>query len=239
MIALSYYIAVKHDYPKEAKPTFRELVTTTIKVIPALLTPVIILGGMWGGIFSPTEAAAVAVGYAILQGLFMHKLKLSDLWDAVKEATIYSAIIMLIVASANLFGWILSTEQLPIRFSEWMFSITSNKIVILLILNVFLLILGCFMEILAIMLMTVPVIMPLILQLGIDPVHFGIIMVLNLMIGLLSPPFGLSLYIAQDIAEIPYSQAVKATFPYILLMLALLLVITYFPGFVMFLPNLI
>lgn len=238
MIVLSYYIALKKDYPKEEKPDLKELARTTVRVIPALLTPVIILGGMWGGIFSPTEAAAVAVGYAVLQGFFMRTLRLKDLWDAVKEATLYSSIIMLIVAVANLFGWILSTEQLPVRFSEWMFGITENKIIILLILNVFLLILGCFMEILAIMLMTVPVMMPLILELGIDPVHFGVIMVLNLMIGLLTPPFGLSLYIAQDIAGTPYSRAVRYVFPYIFLMLLLLLVITYFPGFVMFLPNL-
>jgi len=239
MIILSAYIAYQKDYPKEAKPTFIEIVKTAISVIPALLTPVIILGGMWGGIFSPTEAAAVAVGYALLQGFAMRDLKLADLWDAVKEATIYSAIIMLIVAFANLFGWILTTEQVPVRFSEWIFTISENKIVILLIINLFLLVLGCVMEILAIMLMTVPVFLPLVVELGLDPVHFGIIMVLNLMIGLLTPPFGLSLYIAQDVAGVSYSRAVRFIIPYIALMLVLLMVITFVPEFVMFLPNLI
>lgn len=239
MMLLSYYLAVKHDYPREIKPKFQEIVKSFIRVIPAMLTPVIILGGMWGGIFSPTEAAAVAVGYAILQGFLTRELKLKNLWVAVREATIYSAAIMFIVASATLFGWILTTEQIPIRFSTWLLSITENPILILLMINVFLLLAGCFMEILAIILMTVPIFMPLIGTLGIDPVHFGVVMVLNLMIGLLTPPFGLSLYIAQDIAGISYIKAVKSILPYIGLMLILLMVITYVPGFVMFLPNLI
>jgi len=146
---------------------------------------------------------------------------------------------MLIVAFANLFGWILTTEQVPVRFSEWIFTISENKIVILLIINLFLLVLGCVMEILAIMLMTVPVFLPLVVELGLDPVHFGIIMVLNLMIGLLTPPFGLSLDIAQDVAGVSYSRAVRFIIPYIALMLVLLMVITFVPEFVMFLPNLI
>lgn len=239
MLVLSYYLAVKKKYPKEEKPTLQSIIHAAVRAIPALFTPVIILGGMWSGIFSPTEAAAVAVGYAILQGFMTKDLSFGSLWDAVQNAAIYSALIMLIVASANLFGWILSTEQVPIRFSTWLLGITDNKIVVLLIINLFLLIAGCFMEILAIMLMTVPVFMPIITVLGVDPVHFGIIMVLNLMIGLLSPPFGLSLYIAQDIADIPYASAVRATLPYIFLILVLLAMITYWPNFVLFLPNLI
>ena len=239
MLVLSYYLAVKKGYPQEEKPSIKEILISAFRAFPALLTPVIILGGMWSGIFSPTEAAAVAVGYAILQGFLTRDLTMASLWDAIKSATIYSALIMLIVASANLFGWILSTEQIPIRFSNWLLGITSNKYVVLLIMNVFLLIAGCFMEILAIMLMTVPVFMPIIIALGISPVHFGIIMVLNLMVGLLSPPFGLSLYITQDIANISYSSAVRATLPYIALILILLVVITYVPDFVLYLPNLI
>jgi len=143
------------------------------------------------------------------------------------------------VASAKLFGWIISTEQIPIKFTNFILSITQSKYIILFIINLFLLAVGAFMEIIAIMLMTVPVFLPLMQQLGIDPVHFGVVMVLNLMIGLLSPPFGLSLYIAQDIADISYSKAVKATIPYILLILSILFIITYWPQFVMFLPNLL
>lgn len=210
---------------------------SSISAFPALLTPVIILGGMWGGLFSPTEAAAVAVGYAIILGFWQKELTLKTLWECVSESAMYSSVIMLIVASAGLFGWILSTEQIPIKFSELILNLTNNKYLVLFILNIFLLIFGCFMEILAIMVMTIPVFLPLMDILGIDRVHFGIVMVLNLMIGLLSPPFGLSLYIAQDIAKIPYSTAVKATLPYIALILVLLFVVTYFPTFVMFLPN--
>jgi tripartite ATP-independent transporter DctM subunit len=239
MLVLSYFIAARKGYPQEDKPTASQVGRAVVRVIPAMMTPVIILGGMWTGIFSPTEAAAVAVGYAILQGFAMRDLSLRALWDAIQSATIYSAIIMLIVASANLFGWILSTEQIPVRFTGWLLGITDSKIVVLLILNVFLLIAGCFMEILAIMLMTVPVFMPVVMQLGIDPVHFGVIMVLNLMVGLLSPPFGLSLYIAQDIAQIPYAAAVKAILPFIGVILVLLAVITYVPDFVLFLPRLL
>jgi tripartite ATP-independent transporter DctM subunit len=239
MIIMSYYFAVKNDYPAGKKSTFKEMLTALYKAIPALLTPVIILGGMWGGIFSPTEAAAVAVGYAIIQGLVAKELTFKGLWDSLKDASIYAASIMLIVASAKLFGWIISTEQIPIKFTNFILSITQSKYIILFIINLFLLAVGAFMEIIAIMLMTVPVFLPLMQQLGIDPVHFGVVMVLNLMIGLLSPPFGLSLYIAQDIADISYSKAVKATIPYILLILSILFIITYWPQFVMFLPNLL
>ena len=239
MLVLSYFIAAKHNYPAEPKPTLGDIGTATVKVIPALLTPVIILGGMWGGIFSPTEAAGVAVGYATLQGFLMRDLTVKALWNCVMDSAIYSSVIMIIVASASLFGWILSTEQIPVRFADFILSVTSNKYTVLFILNIFLLIFGCFMEILAIMLMTVPVILPLILQLGIDPVHFGIVMVLNLMIGLLSPPFGLCLYIAQDIAGITYAQAVKAVTPYIVLIILILFLVTYWPQFVLFLPNLV
>ena len=168
----------------------------------------------------------------------MRDLTFKALWECIKDSAIYSAVIMIIVASASLFGWILSTEQIPVRFAEFILGFTSNKYMVLLILNIFLLIFGCFMEILAIMLMTIPVLLPLILKLGIDPVHFGVVMVLNLMIGLLSPPFGLCLYIAQDIAGIPYSKAVKAIIPYIALVVLILFIATYFPQFVMFLPNL-
>lgn len=239
MLVLSYVIAVKNDYPSEPRPTWPEVVKGTIRVIPALLTPVIILGGMWTGMFSPTEAAGVAGGYAIVQGFLMRDLTGKGLWECLQEGALYSSVIMIIVSSAGLFGWILSTEQIPIRFTETILSITSNKYAVLLFINIFLLIFGCFMEILAIMLMTVPVLLPLIHQIGVDPVHFGVVMVLNLMIGLLSPPFGLSLYIAQDIAKISYASAVRATIPYMVLILFILLVATYFPFFVMFLPNLI
>jgi tripartite ATP-independent transporter DctM subunit len=239
MLVLSYFIAIRNGYPSEPRPTWPDVWQGTIRVIPALLTPVIILGGMWSGMFSPTEAAGVAVGYAMLQGFLMRDLTVKGLWECLRESALYSSVIMLIVSSAGLFGWILSTEQIPVQFADMILGFTHNKYVVLMIINIFLLVFGCFMEILAIMLMTIPVFLPLINQLGIDPVHFGVVMVLNLMIGLLSPPFGLSLYIAQDIAKISYASAVRATLPYMLLILAILLVATYIPWFVLFLPNLI
>ncbi len=239
MLVLSYFIAARKKFPSEKRASSKLLIKSFIDAFPALMTPVIILGGMWGGLFSPTEAAAVAVAYAILLGLFQKDLSMKVLWESIRESAMYSAVIMVIVASAGLFGWILSTEQIPVKFSEILLNITSNKYFILFIINMFLLIFGCFMEILAIMVMTIPVFLPLLDILHIDRVHFGVVMVLNLMIGLLSPPFGLSLYIAQDIAKIPYSTAVKATMPYIILILAVLLFVTYYPNFVMVLPNLL
>lgn len=237
MIVLSYFLAVRKRYPAQERSTMKEIGRSFLSVLPALLTPAIILGGMWGGIFSPTEAAAVAVGYAALQGFTMGDLRFRDLWKAMESATMYSAVIMIIVASANLFAWILSIEQIPVRFSEGMLGLTENPILILLIINLFLLIAGCFMEILAIMLMTVPVLLPLVTRIGIDPVHFGIVMVLNLMIGLLSPPFGLSLHIAKDIAGISYLSAIRAVIPFLILLLGLLVLVTYLPWLVLALPN--
>ncbi|MFV0439491.1 MAG: TRAP transporter large permease [Desulfopila sp.] len=239
MLVLSYIIAVRNKFPAEQRSAFKTLVKSSIEALPALMTPVIILGGMWGGLFSPTEAAAVAVAYAIILGVVQRELSLAMLWRCIQESAMYSAVIMIIVASAGLFGWILSTEQIPAKFSELILSITHNKYFVLLIINLFLLVLGCFMEILAVMVMTIPVLLPLLDVLGIDRVHFGIVMVLNLMIGLLSPPFGLSLYIAQDIAKIPYSTAVRATLPYIALIAIILFIVTYFPAFMMVLPNML
>jgi tripartite ATP-independent transporter DctM subunit len=239
MMVMNYSIAMRRGWPPEQRPSAKELLTNTIRAVPALFTPIIILGGMWSGFFSPTEAAAVAVGYAIILGFVTRDLTFKEMWKAVEISANYSAVVMLIVASAGLFGWILSTEQIPNKFSEMILSVTTNKYIVLFIINIFLLLFGCFMEILAIILMTVPVLMPVIHQLGIDPVHFGVVMVLNLMVGQLSPPFGMSLYIAQDIAGVPYIQAARATVPYIILILLLLFAVTYFPAVVMFLPNLL
>lgn len=239
MLVLSYMLAVRNNYPSEEAPTFKKIVKSSLEAVPSLLTPVIILGGMWGGVFSPTEAAAVAVAYAVILGILQRSLTIQGLWECMRESAKYSSVIMVIVASAGLFGWILSTEQIPVKFAEMILDITTNKYLVLFIITIFLLVFGCFMEILAIMVMTIPVLLPLMDAIGIDRVHFGVVMVLNLMIGLLSPPFGLSLYIAQDIAKIPYSTAVKATLPYIILIFTILLVATYFPAFVMFLPNLL
>lgn len=238
LLFLNWLLAHRSNFPAGEKAGFRDIVVSFIRAIPALLTPVIMLGGMWAGIFSPTEAAAVAVAYAVIQGVAMRLLTIEKLWVSLKEAAMYSAMIMIVVACASLFGWILTSEQIPARFAHWMLAITENPVIILLIINLFLLIAGCFMEILSVMLMTVPIFIPLITQAGIDPIHFGVIMVLNLMIGLLTPPFGLCLYIAQDIAEVPYSRAVRAVVPFLVIVFFVLMLVTYVPSISLFLPGL-
>lgn len=238
LLILNAVLTKFHGFPAGRAASIREIIRAFIAAIPPLLTPVILLGGMWAGVFSPTEAAAVAVGYAVLQGTIFGDLTLKILWDSLREAAIYSGLIMIIVACATLFGYILTTEQIPVAFGNWLVGITQDPVVLLLIINIFLLLLGCFMEILSVILMTVPILLPVVVQFGINPIHFGVIMVLNLMIGLLTPPFGLSLYIAQDIAEIPYSKAVKAILPFLAVIIAVLALVTYVPSLSMFLIDL-
>ncbi len=206
----------------------------------ALLTPVILIGGMASGLFTPTEAAVAAVAWALFLGLIWYRTLNARMLVKISFDTVETtATVMFIVASASIFAWVLTTTQVTEAIAQWVLSISSNPLVFLLLANLFLLFVGCFMETIAAITILVPVFMPIIKQLGIDPVHFGLIMVLNLMIGLLTPPVGMVLFILAKVSKLSFERTVVAVAPWMIPLLVTLALITYLPNMVLWLPRLL
>jgi len=233
-------LAKRRGYPRETKANWGELLRATVVAAPAWGAPIIIIGGILAGIFTPTEAAAVASVYALAIGMFVYReITAADipriLWETVRN----SVQVLFIISAASVFGWLLIQQRVPTAIVEGLMELTSTPWVVLLIVNVILLILGCFMEGIAIMLLTIPVFMPLMAKVGIDPVHFGVVMTLNLMIGLLTPPVGMCLYAVSTISGVGIWPLAKELVPYIIALTICLMIITYVPGVVVWLPNLV
>ena len=204
----------------------------------ALLTPVILIGGMASGLFTPTEAAVAAVAWALFLGFVWYKTLTWRMFVKVSMETIETtAVVLFIVASASIFAWVLTTTRVTDAIGAWVLSISDNPLVFLLLANLFLLFVGCFLETIAAITILVPVFMPIIAKLGIDPVHFGLVMVLNLMIGLLTPPVGMVLFVLQKVARISFEATVKAVLPWLAPLLVTLAIITYVPQTVLWLPS--
>jgi TRAP-type C4-dicarboxylate transport system permease large subunit len=204
----------------------------------ALLTPVILIGGMATGLFTPTEAAVAAVAWALFLGFVWYRTLNWRMFVKISMDTIETtAVVLFIVASASIFAWVLTTTQVTEAIGNWVLSISDNPYVFLLLANVFLLFVGCFMETIAAITILVPVFMPIIAKLGIDPVHFGLVMILNLMIGLMTPPVGMVLFILQKVARLSFEATVKAVLPWLWPLLATLALITYVPQLVLWLPG--
>jgi len=206
----------------------------------ALLTPVILIGGMTSGLFTPTEAAVAAVAWALFLGFVWYRtLSLRMLVKISLDTIETTATVLFIVAAASIFAWVLTTTQVTEAIAQWVLSITDNKWTFLIMVNVFLLFVGCFMETIAAITILVPVLVPIAVKLGIDPVHFGVVMVLNLMIGLLTPPVGMVLFVLAKISRLGYEDTVRAIMPWMIPLLGALAVVTFVPGLVMWLPNLL
>jgi tripartite ATP-independent transporter DctM subunit len=240
LMVMVWIYAVMRKYPRKPFPSLKVFVTSFYDALIPLLTPVILLGGIWTGFFTPTEAAAVAVFYAIVIGTFVLKelnlkLIINIFIDTAKE----TAIIGFIITTATFCGWILMRTGITIRISQIFLSISSNPLIVLYAINVFLLILGCFLDSTVSILILSPILVPVIEQLGIDPVHFGVVMVLNLMLGLLTPPFGVVLFVIQHISKLSFGKVVKETMPFLIPLFIVLLLATTFPGIVLWLPNLL
>lgn len=240
MMAYIAFISKRRGYrQKSRRASAREIGRVFIESLPTVMLPVIILGGIWGGIFSPTEAAAVAVVYALILGVVVDRsVKLSMIPRLLRQAGASTAAIMLIVAAAALYGWLVSTEQIPQMIRESMLSLTRDPIWLMLIINVILLVMGMFMELIAILTIAVPVFLPVMDAVGVDPVYFGVVVVLNLMIGLLSPPFGINIFILQKISGVPFGAIVRELMPFIYVLIGTLVLMTVFPKFVLLVPHL-
>jgi TRAP-type C4-dicarboxylate transport system permease large subunit len=206
----------------------------------ALMTPVILIGGMASGLFTPTEAAVAAVAWALFLGFVWYRTLTVRMLVKISMETIETtAAVLFIVAAASIFAWVLTTTQVTEAIAQWVLSITDSKWTFLLLVNVFLLFVGCFMETIAAITILVPVLLPIAIKLGIDPVHFGLVMVLNLMIGLLTPPVGMVLFVLAKVSRLGFEETVKAVLPWMMPLFATLILITFFPSLVLWLPKLL
>jgi tripartite ATP-independent transporter DctM subunit len=240
LMAMAYYIAVKRNYPVYERVPWRELPRRAVPALWAMMMPVIILVGVTAGIFTVTESAAVAVLYAAFIGLVVYReLKPSDLVPILIQTALDSALVMFIIALASGFGYLMAISGLPREIAAWISSVSTNPIAILLLINGLLLVVGCFMEAIAAMLILIPVLIPIVQAAGIDLVHFGLIMVFNLMLGLLTPPVGILLYICANFAEVKLEDEVREVLPFLGMGLLVLLLLTLFPPLVLWLPDLI
>ncbi|MBN1225334.1 MAG: TRAP transporter large permease [Candidatus Aminicenantes bacterium] len=237
---MAFMIAMKRGYKASQRATFKEILTAFIKAFPSLLTPVIIITGLWSGMFTATEVAAVTLIYALFLSTLVYKdLRLKDIPQVLYNSAYLSIPFIFIVATSMVFGWIIIREQAGQQLGNFILALTSNKYVILLILNIVLLILGTFMDPAVTILLLVPVLKPLLTTVQIDLLHFGIVMILNLMIGLLTPPVGSVLNTLTTVADIPMEMVIKATMKFLLPLIISLLLITFIPQLVLFLPNLL
>lgn len=234
----AYIYSKKHNYKGTGKTTFRDLITSFWEAKWALVIPVIILGGIYGGKFTPTEAAVIAVVYGLLAGLFAYKeLKLSHIPKLLIDSSLTTATILIIVGTATAFGRLLTIERIPGQVADFMLSISSNEIVIILLITFLLLIVGCFMDTLAAIIILTPILLPIAKDLGYDPIHFGIIMVVNLAIGFITPPLGVNLFVGSGISGISIEQLSKAVLPFFIAMLISLSIVIFIPEVSLWLAN--
>jgi tripartite ATP-independent transporter DctM subunit len=240
LMAMVYYLAAtgRVRAPVEPPATWPELKESFISGLPAFMAPVILIGGLMAGIATPTELGALTVVYAACLGFWYRELTWRKLFDATTETLIFYGVLVFIIAAAVPFGWLISVNRLPALLAETILAFTQEPWVVLLIINILLLILGCFMETTAILLIITPTLLPIITAVGIDPVHFGVVLSLNLLIGAITPPFGVILFILKDIAQVSFARLCKAVLPFYVPLAATLIVITYWPGFVLFMPRL-
>ncbi|WP_247619462.1 MULTISPECIES: TRAP transporter large permease [Chromohalobacter] len=241
LMATAAVLALRGNMPRAARrPTLGEVLSALLPALPALLAPVLMIAGMMSGLFTPTEAAAVTAGYVLLvSGMVYRELTWAHLWNAMMVTLRSTSAILIIVAAASLFGWILAVEQIPQEFAGWILQVSKDPLVLLLIANLIFFAVGMFLDSTTATLLVVPVIAPPMVLAGVDPVHLGIVAIFNLMIGLLTPPMGLSLYLISSIARISLRQLLWALIPFYVPLLTTLAIITFASDLVLWLPGML
>jgi tripartite ATP-independent transporter DctM subunit len=235
-----WWFSWRRGYPRDQAFRLSVLRASFTQAFLSLMTPVIIVGGILFGVFTPTEAAIAACAYALVLGLIVYRTLTWRRFLRVSFDTIETtAVVLFIVGAASIFGWILTSNRAPEAFAAAMLAFTDNPVVLLLLLNLILLLAGCFLETVAAITILTPVLLPIAITLGLDPVHFGVMMVLNLMIGLLTPPVGMVLYVLSRVAAVPFERCVVATAPFLIPLVGVLLLITFVPAVTMWLPTLV
>ncbi|MDI9483768.1 MAG: TRAP transporter large permease [Bacillota bacterium] len=237
---LSLAISIKRNYPKEDKVSFKEALRIIWNSLLGLVTAVIIIGGVMTGIFTATESAAVACIYAFIITFFVYReIPLKKLNEILTDSLKTLAMVMSLIAAASAFGWMLAYLKVPALATNALLSITNNKYVLLLLINLLLLGLGCIMDMAPLILITTPILLPVLTNMGVDPIHFGVMLVLNLAVGLCTPPVGSALFVGCAIGKISIEKATKALLPFYFAMFVTLLLVTYIPEIVLFIPRLI
>lgn len=241
LIGYSYFYAKKMGYKGDTEPfSVKRAVKETWDAKWALLSPIIILGGIYGGIFTPTEAAAVSVIYSLVIGCLVYKeMNFKQLLNVTKNACETTATILIVIGCAAGFSKVLTLGRIPTTVATFLTSLTDSKIVILLLINVLLLIVGCFMETLCAIMILAPILFPVVTAMGVNVTHFGIIMVVNLAIGFITPPLGVNLFVASRVGETTLDNVIKGIIPFLVLMIGALLLITYVPAISLFLPSIL
>lgn len=236
LVLLVYFISLKKGYGGGEKFGAKDFFKAFLDAFLALLMPVIILGGIYGGIFTPTEAAVVAVVYGLVIGVFVYReIKFTDLAAIFSSAVVTTAVIMFIIAGASVFGYYLTRQRIPAELTQLMLSLTDNWIIALLIINLVLLLCGIFLETSAAIIILTPILAPIASALGIDLVHFGIIMIVNLGIGFITPPVGINLFVAANIAGTKFESLLRAIVPFIIIMVIDVIILSFIPEISLFL----
>jgi C4-dicarboxylate transporter DctM subunit len=235
----AYIISKRRNYPKLQPVSARQAWRITVGASPALIMPIVVLGGIIGGVFTPTEAGAIAAVYGFVVSMFVYReMKWSQLTPMLVQTGIITAAVMLIVSAASLFGWILSRERAPDLLTEALLAFSRDPMVFLILINVVLLVLGCFLEAIALLIMVTPVLVPMLGAYGIDPLHFGVVIVLNITIGLNTPPVGMNMFIVCAISRVTIMEYTREALPFLLALVLVLALITFVPQTVLFLPEL-
>lgn len=239
LMTVSYFVARRRKYHGEDLFSLHRVWVHFKEAQWALGMPVIIVGGIVSGIFTPTECAVVAVDYALIIGFFMYReLKLKDLPALFSRAAVTSALVMFIIANASVLGWVLAFQSIPQMVTEAFMSLSSNPVVLILLINLVLIIVGCFIETASALIIFVPLLLPIVPTLGIDPIQFGVMVVINLAIGMLTPPMGICLFVSCSIGGVTMEKITKEVWPFLLVMVVDLLLVAFIPFFTTFLPRL-
>ncbi len=240
LVLLIAFLGYKHNFPKSERASLKEVGIGFIRVIPALAVPGIIIGGILSGVFTATESAGVACLVAIIVGFFVYRdMKIHHIPKILTGAAMSTAAVTLLLAMAGLFGWVLAFDQVPQKLVAFMGELTTNPLVFLLLVNLFLLIVGVFLDELAVMIILLPIFMPLVHAYGIDPIHFGVVICLNATIGVITPPVGAGLFIASSVGDVKIEKLFRAVIPFIFVAIIVLALITYVPSLTTWLPSLL
>jgi tripartite ATP-independent transporter DctM subunit len=238
LMILIHFIARKRDFPVEAPTPKHEVVSTVRDAFPTLMLPVILLGGIYSGAVTPTEAAALAAAYALLLALgFYRSFNLRQLYEVLVQSARSTAIVAITIIGALFFNYVIASEEVAKSISAWIAGIGLSPVAFMLLVNVLFLVLGCFLDTLLMLLVVVPILMPSVNALGIDTVHFGVVIVVNMMIGLITPPYGELLFLISGVTGIRLQAMMKEIFPFIGVLLLTLLLLALFPGITLFLPR--
>ncbi len=240
LLAVAWFVAWKRGYPRMKRATWGERWASFRESVWGLLLIVVVIGGIYTGIFTPTEAAAMSAAYAFFVSVYVYKdLSIKQVKKVLIDSANLSAMILYIITNAVLFSFLLTSEQIPQDLAAWITDMGLQPWMFLLVVNILLLIAGNFMEPSSVLLITVPVLFPVAMKLGIDPIHLGVLMTVNMEIGMITPPVGLNLYVASGISNMGLTEVTKACAPWILVMIAFLALITYVPAISLWLPNLL